>query len=125
MYYVSIAPDPLHQKVLTIFSDGKLARLVGKGILSAEYEKISTPGECATLCNSMHVTKCLSFNYDFGTSGHCELLEAIEGHDFKTSLVNILLYNYIRFQSHESCNPYLHIFTPLLSCLIISKYFIE
>lgn len=90
MYYVSIAPDPLHQKVLTIFSDGKLARLVGKGILSAEYEKISTPGECATLCNSMHVTKCLSFNYDFGTSGHCELLEAIEGHDFKTSLVNIL-----------------------------------
>lgn len=117
MYYVSTAPDPLHQKVLTLFSDGKLARLVGKGILSAEYEKISTPGECATLCNSMHVTKCLSFNYDFGTSGHCELLEAIEGHDFKTSLVNILLYNYLSLRSHESCNPYLHIFTPLLFLL--------
>ena len=60
---------------------------MGKGILSAEYEKISTPGECATLCNSMHVTKCLSFNYDFGSSGHCELLEVIEGQDYKTSVV--------------------------------------
>lgn len=65
-----------------------MARLIGRGIVSAEYQAISTPGECATLCNSMHVTKCLSFNYDFSESGQCELLQAIEGHDHKTSQVN-------------------------------------
>ena len=79
--------DPTNEKALKLFSAGKIARLVGTGIVSASHSKIATVGECATLCNSMHVTKCLSFNYDFGSSGHCELLEVIEGQDYKTSVV--------------------------------------
>ncbi|XP_062596534.1 uncharacterized protein LOC134257978, partial [Saccostrea cucullata] len=76
--------DPLNLKVMTLFSDGRSGKLVGRHILFKEYDSLSTPGECATHCNKMHDTKCLSFNYDFG-SGHCELLEAIEGYNFKIS----------------------------------------
>ena len=82
--------DPTNEKALKLFSAGKIARLVGTGIVSASHSKIATVGECATLCNSMHVTKCLSFNYDFGSSGHCELLEVIEGQDYKTSVVGFI-----------------------------------
>lgn len=64
---------------MIIFFDGKLVRLVGKGILFVEYEKIFIFGECVILCNFMYVIKCFSFNYDFGSSGYCELLEVIEG----------------------------------------------
>lgn len=87
--------DPTHEKVMKLFSAGKIARLVGTGIVSASHSKIATVGECATLCNGMHVTKCLSFNYDFGSSGHCELLEVIEGQDYKTSVVSETVTIYI------------------------------
>lgn len=80
---------------MKLFSAGKIARLVGTGIVSASHSKIATVGECATLCNGMHVTKCLSFNYDFGSSGHCELLEVIEGQDYKTSVVSETVTIYI------------------------------
>jgi len=40
-------------------------------------------------CANYPETKCLSINYDFGTSGHCELLESIEGHDHKIAQVPI------------------------------------
>lgn len=74
---------------MTLFSSGKPGRLVGRGIRVAEYQKITTKEECAAKCNALHATKCLSFNYDYGSSGQCELLEAIEGQDHKTSHVGI------------------------------------
>ena len=78
--------DPLNEKVMTVFASGKSGRLMGRGILFKQYDKISTPGQCASYCNQYKVTKCLSFNYDF-SSLNCELLEAIEGHEFKLSTV--------------------------------------
>lgn len=81
--------DPLNLKVITLFTPGKTGRLVGKGIRVGEIYNITTKEECAAKCNGLNVTKCLSFNYDFGPSGHCELLEAIEGHDHKISHVRI------------------------------------
>lgn len=81
-----LGDDPFNENVMKVFSSGKPGRLTGRGILIKKYDKISTPGQCAAYCNKMPVTKCLSFNYDFGSS-QCELLEAIEGHDFKLSKV--------------------------------------
>lgn len=81
----------MNNKVMKVFASGKSGRLTGRKILIEQFDELSTPGQCASYCNKMHVTKCLSFNYDFG-SGHCELLEAIEGHDFKLSKV-IQLYD--------------------------------
>lgn len=83
---------------MSVFSSGKSGRLTGRGIVFQEYKDISTPGQCASYCNKMHVTKCLSFNYDFG-SGDCELLEAIEGHDFKLSKVRISIRSFIMISS--------------------------
>lgn len=81
-----LGDDPFNENVMKVFSSGKTGRLTGRGILIKKYDKISTPGQCAAYCNKMPATKCLSFNYDFGSS-QCELLEAIEGHDFKLSKV--------------------------------------
>lgn len=72
-----------------MFTPGKAGKLVGRGIRVGEFYKITTIEECASKCIGLHKTKCLSFNYDFGSSGHCELLEAIEGHDHKISHVSI------------------------------------
>eukprot|EP00105_Crassostrea_gigas_P044578 XP_019928726.1 PREDICTED: uncharacterized protein LOC105342845 [Crassostrea gigas] len=80
-----VGHDPLNLKVITLFASGKAGRLVGRGISVGDFYQITTKEECAAKCNGLHATKCLSFNYDFGSSGHCELLEAIEGHDHKIS----------------------------------------
>ncbi|XP_078660674.1 uncharacterized protein LOC144905141 [Branchiostoma floridae x Branchiostoma belcheri] len=40
----------------------------------------ATPGKCASACLALPPLKCISFNYDYGTSGRCELLEEVEGH---------------------------------------------
>lgn len=81
--------DPLNLKVMTLFASGKAGRLVGRSISVGDFYQITTKEKCASMCNGLHATKCLSFNYDFGSSGHCELLEAIEGHDHKISHVSI------------------------------------
>lgn len=44
----------------------------------------TSPGDCARACADLPHTKCMSFNYDFGHAT-CELIEAIEGHDYKRS----------------------------------------
>lgn len=96
--------DPLNEKVMTVFASGKSGRLMGRGILFKQYDKISTPGQCASYCNQYKVTKCLSFNYDF-SSGNCELLEAIEGHDFKLSTVKSkLIFIFLYFVYFRSVN---------------------
>ncbi|XP_019614832.1 PREDICTED: uncharacterized protein LOC109462715, partial [Branchiostoma belcheri] len=43
----------------------------------------ATPGKCASACLALPPLKCISFNYDYGTSGQCELLEEVEGHGVK------------------------------------------
>ena len=35
---------------------------------------------CAQECLALPITVCLSFNYDYGSDGMCELLDHIEGH---------------------------------------------
>ena len=82
----------MNLKVMTVFASGKPGRLVGRKIRIGEFHKITTKEECAAKCNGMHASKCLSFNYDFGSSGHCELLEAIEGHDHKISHVSFFFW---------------------------------
>jgi hypothetical protein len=92
VFYFFLGHDPLNQKVMTLFSSGKQGRLVGRGTRIAEYQKITTKEECAAKCNAWPATKCLSFNYDYGLSGQCELLQSIEGHDHKISQVCITYY---------------------------------
>lgn len=74
-----IGNDLIYEKVMKLFFVGKIVCLVGIGIVSVFYLKIVIVGECVILCNGMYVIKCFSFNYDFGSSGYCELLEVIEG----------------------------------------------
>lgn len=67
------------------FTGGTPGRLIGP--IFKKYEKVNAVGDCARHCMNFPETKCLSINYDFGTGGHCELVEAIEGHDFMVSKV--------------------------------------
>ena len=43
---------------------------------------------CAEDCLSFAKTKCLSFNYVYGKSGRCELLDVIEGQVYKIHAVS-------------------------------------
>ena len=42
---------------------------------------------CAMDCLSFPPLQCQSFNYDYGSSGRCELMEAVESHDIKVHKV--------------------------------------
>ncbi|KAK3612527.1 hypothetical protein CHS0354_024500 [Potamilus streckersoni] len=76
--------DPMNLHTLEHFTGMKNGKLMGPKF--KVYEKITTAGDCARKCMDLPETKCLSFNFDFGPSGTCELLEAIEGLDFKIFL---------------------------------------
>ncbi|KAK3101942.1 hypothetical protein FSP39_007535 [Pinctada imbricata] len=78
-----IGDDPLNQKVLTLFTELRTGRLVGRKLVFATYKKVNSPGLCAKYCSDLPPTKCSSFNYDFGTSGTCELCEGIESPSFE------------------------------------------
>ena len=81
--------DPLNQKVMTLFTELRTGRLVGRNLVSATYPFTKSPGDCAKLCIALPTTKCASFNYDFSTEGTCELLEGIEGPTFKLTNVRL------------------------------------
>ncbi|XP_070573744.1 uncharacterized protein [Ptychodera flava] len=72
-YATSIADqtDPLIQ-----FGRERKGRL---GLSPYEIASYSRVTDCAAHCLKIPPTRCLSFNYDFGTSGTCEILSGIEG----------------------------------------------
>ncbi|XP_070573761.1 uncharacterized protein [Ptychodera flava] len=63
--------DPLSR-----FTKDRLGRL---GLSPLEVASYGRKSDCAAHCLRVPSNKCLSFNYDFGTSGRCELLPGIEG----------------------------------------------
>ncbi|KAK3612537.1 hypothetical protein CHS0354_024514 [Potamilus streckersoni] len=73
--------DPMNLHTLEHFTGMKNGKLMGPKF--KVYEKITTAGDCARKCMDFPETKCMSFNFDYGPSGTCELLEAIEGLDYK------------------------------------------
>ncbi|XP_048250793.1 uncharacterized protein LOC124111176 [Haliotis rufescens] len=75
--------DPVGHVALERFTGLKDGRLTGPVI--ATFTGMNHAGKCAKECMKYLETKCLSFNYDYGVSGECELLEAIEGHDYRIS----------------------------------------
>ncbi|KAK6174798.1 hypothetical protein SNE40_013376 [Patella caerulea] len=76
--------DPNGFEAKKHFTASKQARLIAP--VAREFRKINTVADCMQRCLALPETKCLSINFDFGTSGHCELLEAIEGHDHKIAI---------------------------------------
>lgn len=70
-------------KVLTaLFTGPVTGRLIGPK--AAKNTIKYSPGDCSRACANLPLSKCMSFNYDFGT-GECELMEAIEGHHYSKS----------------------------------------
>lgn len=65
-----------------MFTGMRTGRLIGPK--AGPDKKTFTEGDCARYCADFPVTKCLSFNYDFGT-GTCEVMEAIENQRYKLS----------------------------------------
>lgn len=63
-----------------MFTGSRTGRLIAPKA-AADTTK-NSPGDCARACADLPHTKCMSFNYDFGKAT-CELVEAIEGHDYK------------------------------------------
>ncbi|XP_070573717.1 uncharacterized protein [Ptychodera flava] len=64
--------DPLSR-----FTKDRLGRL---GLAPYQVASYGRKSDCAAHCLRVPSNKCLSFNYDYGTSGRCELLSDIEGH---------------------------------------------
>ncbi|ESO82597.1 hypothetical protein LOTGIDRAFT_236952 [Lottia gigantea] len=63
------------------FTTSKLGRLIAP--VAQEFNGINYYQACLKKCLELPESKCLSVNYEL--TGHCELLEAIEGHDYKIS----------------------------------------
>ncbi|KAK3612515.1 hypothetical protein CHS0354_024486 [Potamilus streckersoni] len=81
---VTTGNDPMNLHTLEHFTGMKNGKLMGPKF--KVYGKITTAGDCARKCMDLPETKCMSFNFDYGPSGICELLEAIEGLDYKIFL---------------------------------------
>ena len=64
-------------------------RLVATPLERKRYE---TAEACARDCLNYPATVCVSFNYDYGKGGSCELLSNIEGHTATLRKVNCLCY---------------------------------
>nr|XP_006817933.1 PREDICTED: uncharacterized protein LOC100377080 [Saccoglossus kowalevskii] len=69
--------DPLGTKSLEYFASPRLGRLRSTSHHTTSYLYATN---CAKDCLALPPTKCLSFNYDYGENGLCELMEEIEGH---------------------------------------------
>ncbi|XP_048258679.1 uncharacterized protein LOC124137747 [Haliotis rufescens] len=75
------ASDNAGHEALKHFTGRKDGRLIGP--VFAEFFSMNHAGSCVKECMKFPETKCMSVNYDYGPKGHCELLEGIEGHDYK------------------------------------------
>ncbi|XP_046574117.1 uncharacterized protein LOC124282192 [Haliotis rubra] len=73
--------DQYGDEALKHFTGLKKGRLIGP--VFAEFFRMNHTRSCVKECMKLPASKCMSVNYDFGKSGHCELLEGIEGHDHK------------------------------------------
>ncbi|XP_070573688.1 uncharacterized protein [Ptychodera flava] len=89
---VEIGDDPLGTKSLEYFAAPRLGRLRS---VSHHTRNYLYPQNCAKDCLALPPTKCLSFNYDYGDSGLCELLEEIEGYEVELH-ENGYFYNFER-----------------------------
>ncbi|XP_070572594.1 uncharacterized protein [Ptychodera flava] len=89
---VNVGNDPLGTKSLEYFAAPRLGRLRS---VSHHTRNYLYPQNCAKDCLALPPTKCLSFNYDYGDSGLCELLEEIEGYEVELH-ENGYFYNFER-----------------------------
>ncbi|CAH1802680.1 unnamed protein product [Owenia fusiformis] len=74
--------DEFDNGILNHFTTERLGKLIAKAKHPVKPHIVSswsTPRGCAKECMKYSSAKCTSFNYDFGTSGTCELLEFVEG----------------------------------------------
>ncbi|KAL3873866.1 hypothetical protein ACJMK2_036950, partial [Sinanodonta woodiana] len=78
---INTGDDPLNLRTLEHFTGIKKGKLVGP--IYNTLMKIPTSADCARKCLDLSELLCLSFNFDYGTTGQCELMQAIEGHDHK------------------------------------------
>ena len=89
---------------LVHFSGMEEGRLIG-GVMQSHIET-QRVSHCAQKCLDLAQHSCLSFNYDFGVSGLCELLKAIEGHDHQIAKVCIIDKLFMKMSYYAcSCNP--------------------
>ncbi len=78
---------------MDMFTDPKLGRLVTSKIIET-FPNVLRPDFCANEC--LRLPNCLSFNYDYGMSGTCEILEELERTDVEIHEVG-------RAVSSETC----------------------
>ncbi|CAH1802777.1 unnamed protein product [Owenia fusiformis] len=74
--------DEFDNDILNQFTSERLGKLIAKAKHPVKPHIVSswsTPRGCAKECMQYSSGKCTSFNYDFGPSGICELLEFVEG----------------------------------------------
>jgi hypothetical protein len=82
-----VGQDPFNHRVLEMmFTGSRTGRLIGPK--AGPTTKTNTEGDCARACADLPMTKCLSFNYDFGDTT-CELIEAIENEQHKLSISKV------------------------------------
>jgi hypothetical protein len=77
---IFIGVDPLKQ-----FSDIEDGKFISSPISTTT--KVSTATACAQSCLALE--HCVSFNYDYGPSGTCELLRSVRQFDDTLAQVNI------------------------------------
>ena len=79
--------DPNGHKALEDhFTDFREGRLIVPKHLLTEETTVLFVYECARKCLLLSENKCMSFNYH--SQGACELMAAIEGHDYKIAVVS-------------------------------------
>ena len=69
------------------FTEFRVGRLVvPKHLITSDTQALFI-ADCAKKCMVLSAQKCMSFN--FHSTGHCEILEAIEGHDHELAVVSV------------------------------------
>jgi hypothetical protein len=82
-----IGGDPLKQ-----FSDLEDGKFVSPAISTKH--KVSTATACAQSC--LALGHCVSFNYDYGPSGTCELLRSVR--QFDDTLAQVKTLNFVAYK---------------------------
>ncbi|XP_066264364.1 uncharacterized protein [Branchiostoma lanceolatum] len=84
------SPTKIVESSLLQFTSPRLGKL--RSTPHQVIEGHGTPGTCASACLALPPLKCISFNYDYGTSGRCELLEEVEGHGVQIHVAGLFHY---------------------------------
>ncbi|KAK6192291.1 hypothetical protein SNE40_003784 [Patella caerulea] len=78
------ASDPHGHVAGSLFAASRRGRLIAPK--AKTFGMMNFVEACMMKCLELPPSKCLSINYDYGSSGQCELVEAIEGHEYKLAV---------------------------------------